>query len=115
MLQFSVTLSPVEVLACKFCKEYFNGYLLEVSEVWNGYELLVVLHCASRPVYIEYKSLEGQVTSGYIWQPTIHNIYLTKYIPIYMVVYYTEYIVYQIYPDIYDSLLYRIYSLPNIL
>jgi hypothetical protein len=80
MLQFSVTLSPVEVLACKFCKEYFNGYLLEVSEVWNGYELLVVLYCASRSVYIEYKSLKGQATSGYIWQP-IHNIYLTKYIP----------------------------------
>jgi hypothetical protein len=28
--------------------------------------LLVVLHCASQPVYIEYKSLEGQGTSGYI-------------------------------------------------
>jgi hypothetical protein len=58
------------------------------------YELLVVLHCASRSVYIEYKSLEGQGTSGYIWQTTIHNIYPTKYIPTYMIVYYTEYITY---------------------
>jgi hypothetical protein len=32
-----------------------------------------------------------------------------------MVVYYSEYIAYQIYPDIYGSLLYRIYSLPNAL
>jgi hypothetical protein len=86
-----------------------------MSEVWNGYELLVVLYCVSRPVYIEYKSLEGQGTSGYIWQSTIHNIYPTKSILTYMVIYYTEYIAYQIYPDIYDSLLYRIYSLPNIL
>jgi hypothetical protein len=77
--------------------------------------LLVVLHCVSRPVYIEYKSLEGQVTSGYIWQSIIHNIYPNKYIPTYMVVYDTEYIVYQIYSDIYDSLLYIIYSLLNIL
>jgi hypothetical protein len=37
-----------------------------MSEVWNGYELLVVLHCVSRPVYIEYKSFEGQDTSRYI-------------------------------------------------
>jgi hypothetical protein len=79
------------------------------------YELLVVLYCVSRSVYIEYKSLEGQDTSGYICQPIIHNIYPTKYIPTYMVVYYIEYIAYQIYPDIYDGLLYRIYSLPNIL
>jgi hypothetical protein len=32
----------------------------------------------------------------------------------YMIVYYIEYIVYQIYLDIYGNLLYRIYSLPNI-
>jgi hypothetical protein len=76
---------------------------------------MVVLHCTSRLVYIEYKSLEEQATSVYIWQSTIHNIYHIKYIPTYMIVYYTEYISYQIYPDIYDSLLYGIYSLSNIL
>jgi hypothetical protein len=72
-----------------------------MSEEYNGDGCeLVVLHCASRPVYIEYKSIEGQGTSGYIWQRTIHNIYPTKYILTYMVVYYTEYITYQIYSNI---------------
>jgi hypothetical protein len=72
-----------------------------MSEEYNGDGCeLVVLHCASRLIYIEYKSLEGQGTSGYIWQNTIHNIYHTKYILTYMIVYYTEYITYQIYSNI---------------
>jgi hypothetical protein len=29
--------------------------------------LLVILYCVSRPVYIEYKCLEGKETFGYIW------------------------------------------------
>jgi hypothetical protein len=55
--------------------------------------------CLSTGIYRVQESW-GASTSGYIWQPIIHNIYPTKYIPTYMVVYYTEYIAYQIYSNI---------------
>jgi hypothetical protein len=91
-----ITNSTLSLDIHAFVRSFYKILIVRgIDCVW----LLVVLHCASRSVYIEYKSLEGQATSEYIWQPTIHNIYPTKYIPTYMIVYYTEYIVYQIYSN----------------
>jgi hypothetical protein len=43
-----------------------GGWRLRVGRI-DCVQLLVLLHCTSRLVYIEYRSLEGQHTSGFIW------------------------------------------------